>query len=156
MISIFESNVIKLAIASKSASDAKAELDAMRQALEESDEWQRAQKRLDEAKELQDQLAEDIKAGALDEYATTGDKKPHPAVQVKLFSKLQYDEQQAYEYCLDSLPQALKLDKRTFEQYAKGVAKVAPVAFVETVFEPRAQIASDLSEYLPVRDRPLF
>jgi hypothetical protein len=81
---------------------------------------------------------------ALSEYAAN-QVKDFGGVQIKNFTILEYDEQAAVNYCLKHQHAGLlKLDKRGFEK----VAKITQPDFVTIKEEPRAQIATDLSEYL--------
>lgn len=85
-----------------------------------------------------------VHAVALASYEATGNKQPHPAVKVILYTILDYDLADALEYARQHLPKALKLDKRTFERAAKAIEP----DFVTIGQEPRTRIASDLSSYL--------
>jgi len=87
---------------------------------------------------------EKIRELATQSYADTGDKHPHDAVTVKVYTRLDYDPEQAFRYCVDHLTTALKMDTRKFET----VAKAAELDFVDFVDEPRATISRDLSAYL--------
>jgi 3-mercaptopyruvate sulfurtransferase SseA len=78
-------------------------------------------------------------------FAETGDKAPHPAVKIKMYTMLEYKDEDAIDYAREHLPGALKLDKRVFARAAKAVA----MNFVAILQEPRATIARDLSKYLP-------
>ena len=78
-----------------------------------------------------------VREAALALYHRDGSKKPHEAVQVKMYTTLTYDPDDAIGYCIKALPDALKLDKRIFEK----VAKVALPDFVTIETEPRASIA---------------
>ena len=95
-----------------------------------------------------DNLTAELQAEALAEYQATSNKKPEGAT-VKIFTVLKYDVVAALEWARKELPEALTLDKKLFETHAKGVAKTKPIPVVEIVEEARAQIAGDLSEYLP-------
>lgn len=86
-----------------------------------------------------------VRERAVGIYAKTGDKAPHGAVKIKIYTVLDYGPADALDYAREHLPQALKLVKRTFEQ----AAKVLELDFVTITQEPRATIARDLSEYLP-------
>lgn len=88
-------------------------------------------------------LEESVRGTALEAYLETGDKHPHPAITIKVFTKLDYDEEQAITYCVEHLPKALKVDKRKFE----AVAKAAELDFVQITDDPKATVATDLSEY---------
>jgi hypothetical protein len=81
-------------------------------------------------------------------YQQTGDKKPTPGVGIRVGKSYIYDDEVAFDYCRSELPQALKLDKRTFEKFVKGTQDVKPLDFVTTEDKITPTIASDLSEYL--------
>lgn len=87
----------------------------------------------------------DVREQALGIYEETGDKAPHPAVPIKMYTVLEYKDEDAVNYAREHLPEALKLIKRIFEKAAKVVA----MDFVAILQEPRATIARDLSKYLP-------
>lgn len=87
----------------------------------------------------------DVRERALGIYEEVGDKIPHPAVTIKMYTVLNYEDLNALDYAREHLPKALKLDKRTFET----AAKVLNLDFVTIQQEPRATIARDLSGYLP-------
>ena len=65
-------------------------------------------------------------------------------VQIAVYTTLDYDAQQALNYCLVHWPDCVKLDKRKFEK----AAKVLQPDFVTIGEDPRAKIAKDLSRYL--------
>lgn len=89
-------------------------------------------------------LEKDLREVALEEYAINK-HKDLGGVQIKIFTSLEYDENIAVNYCLEHKHNTLlKLDKRGFEK----VAKELKPEFVTVKEEPRAQIATDLSEYL--------
>ena len=104
---------------------------------------------LEDARALDAQVRE----MALNEHVFTGDKRPHPATTIKLYTVLQYDQGQALDYCRGHLPQALvvTLNAKVFEP----VAKAAGLDFVSIRQEPRATIARDLSAWLPVEPEGL-
>jgi len=85
----------------------------------------------------------DVRKQALAIYDETGSKSPHPAVKVKMYTVLDYDDGEAVKYALLHLPQALKLVKRDFEK----AAKVLGLDFVTISQTPRASIAHNLDEF---------
>lgn len=85
---------------------------------------------------------------ALLEYQVDGNTDPHAAVKIKLYTVLDYEAAEALRYCREHLPQALKLDKRSFETAAKALV----LDFVQIDKEPRATIARDLSVFLTVTE----
>ena len=84
-----------------------------------------------------------VRVMTLDAFRQNGDKTPHPAVQIKMYTTLTYDTDDALAYAREHLPGALKLVKGVFEKAAKAVEP----DFVTIGQEPRATIARDLSEY---------
>ena len=117
-------------------------------ALPEYQEVERIQVERQQIKDRIDQARERVNELTLDLYNATGDKKPADGVGVRIYRVLEYDQEKALTWCKEHLEPALKLDKRTFEKYAKGVEDVQPLEFVDYLDEPRPTIAGDLSEYL--------
>jgi len=124
----------------------KAEVADIQTKLEASGLWKLLQERkalLKSASEAANQQADYVRLLALEAYNENGDKGPHAAIKVKMYTVLAYEERDALDFCRDMLPDALRLDKRTFEK----AAKTLPLDFVTITEEPRATIARDLSEY---------
>jgi hypothetical protein len=115
--------------------------------LETEPLWQKVQSfKTDAAEvgELVSKLETEIRNVAIYEYIDNG-IKDLGGVQIKVFSTLEYDENTAVNYCLEHQhANLLKLNKTGFEK----VAKELKPEFVTIKEEPRAQIATDLSEYL--------
>jgi len=125
----------------------KARIAEVRAELEANPLWAYLTKKQERLKAAQAKVADaeqEVRSAALGWYETTSDKKPHPAVQVKLYTTLAYDPQAALDYACEHLPKAIKLDKRAFEKAAKAIEP----DFVAFAQEARATIARDLSEYL--------
>jgi len=76
-------------------------------------------------------------------YVETGSKAPAPGVSVKIFQTLEYAEAQALTWALDHR-MAVKLDAKAFGR----IAEASPIDFVTKKEEPRAQIATNLDEYI--------
>jgi hypothetical protein len=85
----------------------------------------------------------EVRTQALAAYKADGNKHPHGAVSIKVFTPLEYDPAMALAYCRERLPEALKLDVKLFER----VAKMTRPVFVTEKEVPRADIAGDLSAY---------
>jgi hypothetical protein len=94
-------------------------------------------------------LVDGIKQAALAEYQATKQKDPITGITVKIYKVIKYDAEKAEAWAKEKMPEMLVLDEKAFEKYAKAVADVAPVPCVEYLDDPRPQIASDLSDYLP-------
>jgi hypothetical protein len=94
--------------------------------------------------ELVSKLETEIRNEATLDYLDNG-IKDLGGVQIKNFTVLEYDEQEAVNYCLEHQHATLlKLDKRGFEKVAKELRP----EFVRIEEVARAQIATDLSDYL--------
>jgi hypothetical protein len=87
---------------------------------------------------------ERVKSAAIEQHQDSGTKQPHPAVKVVISTILQYDVSNALDYARQHLPQALKLDRRTFEKAAKAIEP----DFVSFDTQPSVRVARDLSAYL--------
>jgi hypothetical protein len=85
-----------------------------------------------------------VRRATLIEYRRDGEKKPHPSVQVKMYTVLEYDPDEAKQFCLRSYPDGLNLNKRAFEK----AARVLKPDCVTIDKEPRPTVAKDLSAYL--------
>jgi hypothetical protein len=140
--------VENLAFIRSQIADEEACVKRMRREYEEKPEFVNAVLRLETARKEAAELETTIREHALHVYQTTGAKKPHDAVAVKVMTRLQYDPERAAGFCLEHLPSAIKVDYKTFEKHAKNVADTAPLDFVEFVEEPQAQIATDLSKFV--------
>jgi hypothetical protein len=84
---------------------------------------------------------------ALVEHALTGDAKPAEGVQIKEFTKVVYAPNLALDWCRAHAPKYLQLDTKAFEKAAPVLKDLG--APVELTKEPRLQIATDLSAWLP-------
>lgn len=138
----------KLAEKRKKLEGLKAERAAMLLAVTETPKY----KGLDETvKTLARQLDEtdaDIRKIALDEYATYQNKKPGNGIEIKVFKVATIlDPDRAREWSLHNFTPALKLDESAFKKAA--IAGTIPPTLATVEEEARAQIATDLSEYLP-------
>jgi len=99
------------------------------------------------AKERVVDLEDAVRKAALEEYAKSGNKRPHPAVAMRINKRLRYDADAALEYCRKNFNAAVKtvLDAKVFEKVAPNLG----LDFVQITEEPQATIASDLTDYLP-------
>jgi hypothetical protein len=108
-------------------------------------EWERENAEILEALSLHramvDYTEAQLRDAALAAYQETGERRPVPGVEVKVYQKLSYDESDALGWAkLHGI--AVTLDKRAFEKIAK--AQQIP-GIVEYSEEPKATIAQDLS-----------
>jgi len=141
------SNAVKdLATVRQTETEIKAEVADIQAELEASGLWKLLQERkalLGSAQGAANLQADYVRELALRAYDVAGDKRVHPAVQVKMYATLAYDPTNALDYAREHLPGALKLNKQVFEKAAKAIG----LDFVTMDQEPRAVIAGDLSKY---------
>lgn len=132
--------------------DAKSRQRAMKEVLEESQEWatasmdrERAEARFEDARfELQD-LACRV-------YGLTGDKKVHPAVGIREKKVVEYDEVDVFEWAKANALMFLKLDTKAFEAWAvKKPAGLPPGVSVE--LETNITVARNLTPFLPKKTK---
>ena len=76
---------------------------------------------------------------ALTEYNRSGNKKPHPAVEIKMMIEVLYDEKEALAYAREHIPNAVKLDAKKFE----AAAKALELPFVTTEEYPKAYVSAN-------------
>ncbi len=98
-------------------------------------------------KESIESIEKQIRDSAVQDFRVRGNKRPHDAVQIKVFQIVSVvDEPKAREWCFQNFRPALKLDTKTFEKAAKDGSVPSDLVVCEE--EPRAQIATDLSKYI--------
>jgi hypothetical protein len=138
----------KLAAQRLTLATAKEMKTAMVKTFEETPSFQAIQNNITAATAQVDELSVQLRELAIHDYWTTGSKKPHPAMGIRVTTVLEYGPSEAEDWARINLPAALTLNKSVFETYAKTMAKVNPVPFVFIDDKPTATIATDLSEYL--------
>lgn len=91
-----------------------------------------------------------IRGTALEHYDGTGEREAWPGVKVKLYTVIKYVPKTALAWARENAPHLLMLNHDAFKRAAKArlTGTIGVVAK-----EPRAQIARDLSEYLPGPDQ---
>jgi hypothetical protein len=128
--------------------EAKQRMIELRTQLETSGEYQRLFLQAMTARVNAEAIGQSIREQALKDYQTTGSKRPHPAIGVRMTTKIGYIDSIARGWAFQHLPQALKLDTALFEKHAKAVADTDPIPFVEISQQAQITIATDLSGYL--------
>lgn len=133
---------IRVADAKEALADRRAAFDAQHAGL------------IRDVRDLSDQLAmaeAAIKAGAVDHFIRTGEKKPCEGLEVKLFRALDYDADEATAWAKAHPEKGLlALDRKLYEKLLKLARENdlpdwadAPGQLID---DPRAQIASDLTK----------
>jgi hypothetical protein len=88
----------------------------------------------------------EVRKAAVEDFKFNGEKAVYAGVQVKLFTKVEYDAKAMRDWAKANMTSLLHLDTKAVELAAKsGVIDEAPITITK---EPRAQIDSDLSAYL--------
>ena len=143
-----ENTIVSLAYIRQVVGEREATLAAYETELHTTQLWKALEERrasLQKARTAQSDLEVKVRKAAMKTFVETDDRTPHPAVKIKDFTALDYDDEDAIEYAREHLPKALKLVKRVFDK----AAKVLELDFVVIWQEPRATIARNLSKYLP-------
>lgn len=132
----------KLAQARIARQRAKEAMSAMLAAVQQSQEYIAAQNAERLHAQMEAELTANIQEDAISAYKATGNKHPEDGVTIKVFTRLQYNPEEALAWAKTNAPFLVieSIDAKQFETLAKG----GNVACVTIVDEPRAQIASKL------------
>lgn len=109
-------------------------------------EWQEARDTVEVVRAKMKAVDDELRQLVVEHFIETGEKHILPGIGIREYTRVQYDEDEAREWCKVNLPDALKLDKRKFEKYVKAVSEMSPVPVAQVDKEPTATISSDLSE----------
>lgn len=85
-----------------------------------------------------------LRHAALEAYEFDGTKKPHPSVEIRVYTNLVYDKGAALKFCT-TLGKFLKLDAKAFEKAAPHL----DLDFVEQRDDPRTFISKELIVLAP-------
>jgi len=121
-----------------------AQVSAMIEAVQQLPDYIKLKEQKINLEGLIDNLTEEIKAAGLAAYADTESKRPHPAVGIRIKTKVTYDEKEALAYCMEHLTPAVRLNTKVFED----LAKKTPLPVATVYYEPSVTISPDLSEWL--------
>ena len=105
----------------------------------------------DQIKGLENQannIRTEMEPEAIQLFEETGSKSLLSGLGIRVYMELEYDEKEAMEHCLDSMPALPRVDKKGFEKYAKAMADINPLPFVAISETPKIAVSSDLSAYL--------
>ena len=120
---------------------------ARQAALEQTPEWAVLQTAKDEesaARQTVSLAEDDLRAEVAHYYEQTSDKKPANGVEVKLFKKLVYDQDEALKWCSANAPALVEY--KLAKEFDKVAEKMGAPVKVE--MQPRVQIAGNLDEWL--------
>lgn len=117
--------------------------------VKNSDDYKDAESRVKEAEEAIEHLSLKIKVEALETFHATGTKKQEGVTVKEIPEVTITDEAKAREWCFTNLRKALTFDKKVFADEAKDKNNDIPAELVTVTTKLRADIASDLSKYLP-------
>lgn len=113
--------------------------------LEETLAWSdytNAKAQAEEARATAQAAYEAVCGFALDAFDGEN-KHPHPAVTIKEYTTLDYDEGKAMEHARQHLPNCIKLDAVAFKKAAPALS----LPFVTVGSDHKATVKRDLSEY---------
>ena len=141
----------ELALVRDGAEKAKQAMNRMIKDVQESIYYKNMQDDYQKWQSEIDRLTQEIKAEALGEHAVTGDKAL-PGVTIKVMkSYVCTDEAAATTWALEN-KQFLQIDWRSFDKEAKTLhGSIYQFPFYEERQDPQAQIKSDLSEFIKVK-----
>ena len=108
-------------------------------------ELDEAEGRLAAAKQAEDDARQELNELAQMRYACEADKRPHPAISIRLLTMFEYDPKVAREWAEANLRAALVLDLKKFE---KAIQQLGVPDFVRTWHKPQVMVSSDLTAYL--------
>lgn len=99
---------------------------------------------LEVARTAEEQAEAQLREAGLIAFRATGSKRPHPAVGVRVCTRLVYDPAAVTTWAREHLTALLVLDTKRFEQVAPHL--MVPGVTIHT--EPQATIAQDLDEWI--------
>lgn len=139
--------VVDLAIARREKEAALKEANERLEQIKQDPAYQAALERYKNEAQTVEDIEAAIREMAIEAY-TNGDKL-HAVVGIRKKKVLNYEYAQARTWCEANLPEAIVLDVKLFEKYAREQS-VKPLDFVRVLTELQATIKTDLSEYVPV------
>ena len=91
-------------------------------------------------------LEAEIRAAGIQAYRETGNKRPFPGVEIRVYEAVSYEDAEALLWA-QTHQVALSLDRRVFEALARGPVGTQ-MKFLVKSEEPHAQIAKDIGVVL--------
>jgi hypothetical protein len=98
-------------------------------------------------------LERKVHESTLAAFRETGEKAPTPGVSVKLYRQIRYDSAAALRWAKANMPVLIRevLDVKAFERAASAIDEATSGCW-RIEYDPRPQIAGDLSAYLPAEE----
>jgi len=140
-----------LAVERRTLESARAEQEAMLEQVKQQERFLELEEYRKSSVGMIGRLEAELREHAVEVFKETGEKHPHPALNILERPRVAYDLAAAVEYCKAHLPRFVTLDKAAFEKHAKAVVETDPLPCVTYFKEPTATIATDLTSYLPVQ-----
>jgi hypothetical protein len=122
-------------------------------------EWERANERLiadleaaETVKDEYDRIVRDMSAAT---YEETGEKKPHPAIEIKIVESPLFDTPLAEDWARRNMPGLFVFNSKAYGQIlrayheSKTLAGVLPTMPGQMIAEAKAYVSANLSSYLP-------
>jgi hypothetical protein len=139
--------VRKLAAARQVVQDAACARESVEKQIAESELGRQltgVMSRLSKAKDAEYSAKEDLKQAVLDQF-DGANKRPHPAVTVRVSTKYDYDQKTARTWAMEHMHTCMVLDAKKFED---GIAATDIPDFVTVRPEASVAVSTDLSGYL--------
>lgn len=140
--------VRQLAEARSMQAFSKQRLAELEKAFKESQDYKLYSAYLSDANKQASELDQDVRKIAVELFKQNGDKKPHPAIEIKDMTSMDYDDTLALAWCKHRLPDAIKFDRSLFEKHARAIRETSPIKFVTFTTTPKANIASNLEAFI--------
>lgn len=148
MASLIEVKLREKAIANLNAEQASQTAQNLLEAIHQTPGWKAYEQALESARlagEIQQVADAALRSEMLNYFTQTGDKKPTPGIEVRLFKRIQYDQQAAIDWARVNAPKLV--ETRLAKEFDKVAVQLG--APVEEVYEPRVVVATNLRGYLP-------
>jgi len=140
----------QLATMQQTQEEMKDVLETQMSLIEDTKLWQEYQEQKEFASKIDsevDNLREQVKEYAVEQYKIAGDKKIASGVGIRVYQQVDYDEDVAFEFCLNHLHPVLKLDKTKLDRHLKAIKETAPPEWAVYYEEPKGTVSNDLSDW---------
>jgi len=138
-----ENLLMELAKKREALSEIRIALQELIKSITESKEYKELSEKEKSLKQETTELESSIKDEALFWYRQTGNKKPCDGVGIRVMTRVNYNSEDAIDWCITQLPSALTINEKTFERVIKQLQDVPEFVSIEEY--PTTTISSDLS-----------